>query len=787
MNSDRANKFILVTCFVLAQSAIDQGALAQSAKPDTESWVTRCANWIPPPWDGQNVRRLLFPVTLPEEVAGSFVQGGKSVPGTFVSSREVIVSLISEPGRIEPSSQFVTRTGTTIGFLADGKRSPQAVTNGRIFRDRLTGFDKLTSIECVRGISRFALEAIRDGEGSLGGLAKRTLPPERAPRLADVFANRETSTMERPGAKSVEELKLEDVFRDKGKSSPAGPAHGTASPAMAKPGAGTVAEPPAASTLTDVFGARAAPSDKSTAKSDTPAVEPGRLKVPAVPAESTAPIREAARTPAPRNSDAAVVKDDTPAHPVCDVRTLAPLSVASRATLASFQAVGVRNGKKETRGFEYFGDGSNARAVDGSLDIADSTEKLIPYEAIPERGRGRSDLLLVSMAGTDETRLRQTSTPAKNVKTIRVIVVAGAAELAISGLDQVDGELRKPGSDPVKLDVEWYAIDETGAIAPAGRYSSLDLLVKDAAAKKRERPDVLNERQLLALLDNFEKLLKSQTQAFSKVFWIKGAYPIPTSVPQRFESFITAVSSSGAAPHTPSGQPGKWLVVVTYRMPGFSVAYLKEPIYSLQIGDVIEETAEPSAGPRRLISDPALLATRLRMAGIVAKGDTVPDRVALAGRLVLNARDVFIERGFVLSPDTAQALQRHLQRVLILWDDAAALRLDVLEGLANGTGKSVPTVSDVLQAADHTSYPRLPSPGPVWFRKPIKDLTLAERRSARAAVATYAESANRLLAAARESTSCRFYYVAEAYFGFDKIEKPPATPGTRSKPPRSSP
>ncbi len=84
-----------------------------------------------------------------------------------------------------------------------------------------------------------------------------------------------------------------------------------------------------------------------------------------------------------------------------------------------------------------------------------------------------------------------------------------------------------------------------------------------------------------------QKLMEGQARPVDRVFWIKGAYQIPSSIPRRFEEFITAVSPSEALVQTPSGRVGKWLVVVTARVPGFSVSYLKEPVYSHQIGDVL--------------------------------------------------------------------------------------------------------------------------------------------------------------------------------------------------------
>ncbi|EJN13184.1 hypothetical protein PMI42_03476 [Bradyrhizobium sp. YR681] len=737
----KANRLILALCFVLAPLT-DRIARAQAAKP--EAWYHQCANWTPPPWDKPGTKRLLFPVKLPPgEFPGTFTRNSRSDAGAFVSPGDIVVSLISEPGRTEPSTQFVTRSGAPIEFFADASDARRIVSNGRLASAPPFG-SALYAIACVKSASG----ALVQDETAPGRPTRMATPSDGEPRLIDLFASRETSVAERSRRGAVD------------------------APTSAPAASG--ANPPASPKISDLFGgAAASPSDDPKSGRDgTPASAPGRPGAAAISPESPATPADTATAPTVKAPEAAG-RDGVSSRAVCDARSLAPLSMPNGTMVTSLQAVGIRNGAGQAKGFEY--SGSDTRPLGDRLNIGSSARQLVPYEVVAERRLG-SEPLLVSIAGAEPDR--RAIGVAKTAKTIRTIVVAGAAELSMSGLDLVGRELKKPGGEAVRLEIEWHSIDETGAVRHAGSYSSFEQLVKEAAARNRERPDVLGESQLLTLFDDVEKLLKAQTRPFDKVFWIKGAYAIPSSIPRRFERLIATVSSSSAAPHTPSGQLGKWLVVVTSRMPGFSLAYLKEPIYSLQIGDVIEE-AEASAGPRHLISDPVVLAARLRSTGSAAKTDGETARPAPIAKLAFDARDVFAERGYVLSPDAAVALQIHLQRVSRLWD-AAGLRPETLTGLENGTGKPQAAMLDILQASERSKYPQLPGLLPDWFRKPVRTLTPDEAKSAGAAVAAYLAGVNRLAVAAREATAnphfdCQLLYVAEASFGFDRLGRPAAS------------
>jgi hypothetical protein len=793
MIRDDGKGMILVACCLLATSAGYVASAQTIVKVDSEARHYRCANWNPATWDKKGVRRLLFPIPFggndeTKQRAGRYMQKGRSLVGKFVASENVFISLISEPGGREPTLQFVTAAGKTIDFFADGSTAPVPVRNGRLAdAETLEGLYVSTfhAIECAKSDSGSALEEPEKKEP-----AGKSLKSSKAePSLADVFSARKTApagggTEALPGElarsigksslRSATETKLEDIFVGRKDDPGSGPPRKPQKlrDELSKSSEDVGSDPADRSKLTDVFGA---PSLSNLPR-------PGYSKTETPPVDPETPNKKASgdsRGTAGKYPEAAILKDEgTSSRSVCAARTLRPLPVPDGVMLESMQTVGLRSSSRSASGFEYVDVRRDTIPLGTELDIADTVAKLIPYEAAAVTRRNDKDSLWVSIWGIDESLFKRKEPATKPTRTLRLIVVGGAAELAISGLDLVGTELKNQSGDPIRLDIEWYAVDETGSIKPPSQYSSLNTLVKDAAGKAAERLDVLNEPQILKLLDDFENLLKSQTRVVDKVFWIKGAYSLPGSIPQRLEKFIAAVSASSAVPHTPTGQVGKWLVIVTARMPGFSIAYLKEPIYSLQIGEVIEEGNAPVGAPRRLISETSLQATRLRLASTVAKpgGDAATDRgAALAGKLVLDAGEVFSERGYVLSPEAAPALQSYLHDVQSLWNESG-VKPDILAKFEGRTRKSRPTLFDVLQLADEKAYLRLPKILPDWFRKPLKDLTANEARAANTFVAAYAAGADRLAEVLARSTTatgsnCSLFYVPEGYFGFDKLRQ----------------
>jgi hypothetical protein len=678
--------------------------------------------------------------------------------GTFVLKKPTVLGILGSPNNSDKGAEFILPFGLAIDFYPDPRSTaPVSLRSGYFDTFWRRPVDRTSpdfySIDCMRGKSADSLE--------------RVIIKFRWPPLSDKSAS---------STDSVPDL------TEKGESSAETPMP----PGSISAGSGSIRDPfdkdskvlsaaPAGSGLEGVFssktnprlGAASAPTANAKSGKISSIGEPLDIlpKISDVSKEATVPgtTKDPAR--------ASVAKDGPrPPGPICDASTGDPLPVPKDLTLASLQTVGRRNDSGSADGHEYLVIG-DVFSIGKRIDIADSKSKLVPYEMVAASRGADSEKLWVSIPGVDESRgKRPEAATAKPVRTLRIIVVSGAAELAISGLELVDPPFKSTGSDLIGLDVEWQIIDQTGSVKPAGQYSSFSALVKAAADRGVDRPDVLNEAELSTLFDEFENLLKART--VDKIFWIKGAYALPSSIPQRFERFLATVSSSNAVPHSPSGQPGKWLQILTARTPGFSIAYLKEPVNLLQIGDVVEEGDGAGGGPRRLITvtDANVLASRLRTgltsSPVKPASAPPPDRGRLAGKLVLDANEVFDQRGYVLSAEAALALQAHLQQVLKLWD-AAGVSTEALDEFVRKVDKSRPTIMDVLQIADTKAALRLPKTVSDWSRKPVKDLNQVETDAAKAFVVAYATAVDRLVDKTKSpAANCNLYYVSEEYLGF---------------------
>ena len=669
--------------------------------------------------------------------------------------------------------QFTVLVGTTLSFLNDseGGRPPTRVNTlgGELPAPLPTGslvlWDRPLDCETIRAGGVAMLEDVGGGSKPLKEfLASPEGRIEPGPTLAERFpeglgsssAGSRTGTPESSTTRSDHPRlpappkgfleRLGSVFTPK-----------PPEPGLKDVFAGSSGTPPAQPKPGERLGAVvAAPLDAPTSGLTGPAEPPKAPAVTTDPDNRSPNVALAKPPPAPRAA-------------VCDA-ALQPLQVLSGLKLTSLQTVGRRNNNLEVEGFDYDGASGHTFPLRIKYDIAYSARKLTPYVAVSPR-RAASDW--VAIHGLDETRAkRPPPAPAKPSRPLRLIIVSGAAELAISGLDLVDAELSKQSGGPVPLEIDWHLTEQSGLIKAPDLYTSLTQLVKAASEKAAERPlDVLTEAQLRILFDDFQKIMDGQTRPVDKIFWIKGAYQIPSSIPRRFEDFITTVSSSKAFVQAPSGRVGKWLVVVTARMPGFSVNYLKEPVYSHQVGDVLEESEAPSV-PRRLIGDTSLLATRLRISlASIPTVQPAKDEASntAAGRLVIDANDVFVERGYVLSLDAAVALQNHLKRILTQLD-GPPLPADGLKELAEKAGKPSPTILDILQNVDDAAYPRLPRSLPDWAHKPIKDFNTSDAENARTFIVRYAEGAEKLSAAIAgghaDPPACDLFYASEEFLGF---------------------
>ena len=462
--------------------------------------------------------------------------------------------------------------------------------------------------------------------------------------------------------------------------------------------------------------------------------------------------------------------------PACDKAQLA--SLAAGTALHSPQMVGMRNSRNEADGFDYLSTVADAVPLDSAVDISDSRAKLVPYDTLG----ATADSLWVTLSGVDVARLKaKTEAPAK---LLRLVVVGGAPEIVMSGLDlvgaQLNAMLKRGGQSSIRIDAEWYSADASGAIASVGHYDSLDKLVKAATDKAAGRPpDQLNEKEMLGLIDAFESMLKSRTQPVDKVFWIKGAYPIGSSIPPRFEKFITDVSASNAVPHLPSGQPAKWLVLVSARTAGFSLNYLKEPIYSQEIGDVIEESPDaPRARARQFIAGDTVqvLAARLQTAAVAVPATDAPaNRKTVTGQLVFKAADIFDSRGYVLSPEAIAALPDHLHHIADYLRKITPPSGEDRRALLGKIDKPVPTLADIIQDGDAGGYPRLPKILPEWAaRKGLDDLSDQDNHEAQVFIDAYWKGAEAVagemakLSEKSDGMSCGLFYVPEARFGFGK-------------------
>jgi hypothetical protein len=688
-----------------------------------------------------------------------------------------MISYSSDPSR--SSTEFILPRGEIIDFYPDHPRSTAPIP---LSRGYFLAFERrpielsnpaMYSVACVRGESELNLEDATAGRGS-------------APPISNLVPT------ERPGGIPMEPARppenipetdssIREPFLKKAGEPPAKP---PGSPVELLPGAASTADPPGKS-IAGIFPGGTEAADPAAGKGIAKVFPPkasGETRagadspMPANPGDPSGPPTGPGRKDlAPKEPGAFAKAGAAPLGLICDAETGDAKTPPRDMKFTSLQTVGVRNAARLAKGYDYLVIG-DALPLDRETDVADSASKLVPYEAVAMLRGGSPNQLLISIAGT-ESRTKPPEGAPKPGKTLRILVAGGAAELAISGLELIDGPLNASGKDRIGLDIEWQLINETGSIKQVGQYSSFGALVKAAAATNAERPDVLDEEDILRLLNAIEGLL--QTRKVDRVFWIKGAYPISSSIPQQLEKFLVSVSSSSSVPHTPAGQATRWFQIVTARMPGFSIAYLKEPVNSLQAGEVLEESSASVTSARRLISaeDANVLASKLRSGLSLTPAatrpgvDTPADRSTLAGKLVLDASELFVERGYFLSADSAVTLQKLLQQVPNLWDASGELKEGVLRDFATRSGRAQPTLADVLQMGDSKDYPRLPRTLPEWSRKPLKGLSLDETDRARALVTEYAQRVSQFLEKARKpaasvASNCGLYYVSEASLGF---------------------
>ena len=455
-----------------------------------------------------------------------------------------------------------------------------------------------------------------------------------------------------------------------------------------------------------------------------------------------------------------------------------PLTIVAGQEPGSFQAVGMRNKETTARGYDFlFG---AAIPLDKKYIIPGRDGELLPYEAVaPSEGAENSQLVWV--------RGPEAAKPVSTTSTIKIVILGGAPELSISGLELVGREIEKQSGGAVQVEAQWYAVDESGRIAQPIDFNSLQDLVSAASEKGAGRqPAVLNEEQLLLLFNNFETMLRERPTPAHKIFWIKGAFSIPSIFPQRLEKFIAGVASSHAIMSGTGNGIGKWFFIVTARMAGFSNNYLKAPIYDLNAGEVIEEPTEGNPHRRSLIHNVEALAAKLRNAPLYSPAVPALAADAPEQKLVFNEREVFIQRGYITPPGAVAKLAAHLGQVLSLWS-GDALEKDILGKFTENGDKPNNSLGNILERFNGETFPRLPKTLPNWVRTPLEEFDKLENRSesrrARDFVASYLSAAKRLenlLKTSQESGSsnCSLLYVPDESLGFASIgSAKPATFG----------
>jgi len=766
-----------------ALAAQADGAHAQYFSPDgLDRDILRCELWHPVSEDKAATQRRLFVVQLVPPpslwswnrevgVPGIYFSEGVSFKGMFVIPFKVPLALWSDPNGKDATTQFTTRRGTTIEFLTpEGAKSTfGAVISGSLTQriEVKTALSSLPSIACTRP------------EVIAGDLSE---PKPDAGRKSPSLAPRIESDVPRS---ELEGLRLGAVFDKYSKTPPAPAARPGAEGPPSEPGAKTEVKPVASHTdygksppsMKDLFKspAPAAPepsAGKKVAEGELPA--PGAATIPSPAASAPASTTPAEKPPTP----AVASEPAPPAVAVCSAADLKPLTAPAGIDLKDKdrQPVGLRSSQTEFKASQYVNvGGPEVFPVDFTFDLTDSKDKLIPYE----HGALTGAKLWVSFPGGLQwsDAKHKNDPPPKPAVALRIMVVGGPQEVAISGLDKVGAELKKSSKGGVTVDVYWHGIDASGALLPATHYDSFHALVTAAAAQATGPPAVLDEKQIKTFLNSFEEELKKQSTPVDKVFWVKGGYSIPSSIPERFEQFIKTVSASGALVRTPKGDAGKWLVVVTRWGSDFSFAYLKQPLLSQNAGDVVEEADSSKNGP--LISDTKVWAERLKAAAtrhLTPGAATVAPASAEApsGTPVLDAAEVFTQRGYLLSSQTALLLREHLHDVEDLWLEAgaAAINLESVKAVAAKMSKSPSTLTlvDVLQD-DNEGGLKLPKLLPDGSRKPLVNLTPAEGQAALQFVRKYLAGAKRAvdsfkrIEAARES-SCTLLFVPDELFGF---------------------
>lgn len=723
----------LATVLGLLGAALPAGAPAEAR--------VACSDWYAFATDepGETLRRLEITVLLsPRRQDGVAVVDGRPIRGQFDIGRtdRDWIAVWSPQDNDLGDAAFTTEVGTDIAFLPDNGGPTVRVRYGWLARPVINNYFLVPDRDRI--LCTASDEAADDGRVMIAAEGSRELSDDDRVVILE------------------------------------GPRRNTPLSELFPPSDGEAPETPSAGSLGEAL-ADVAPG------SDVTAGEQRRLEelAGASTAEQTGVPDEAEAAEAPTVPAAAAEMS------VCRSDDREPIEMLRDAAApAASYTVGLRNGLTEAAAFNLERVSEEVFDLDLKLDVADSAGKLVAYEALrasrEETVDGEAvDIFPVTFAGVGADRAvaaaasPQSSEPGSR---LRILLVGEPKAIAISGLDKVEAELTKQSKGAVGLSIEWRDIDATGKLGEARTFDSVAALLASFAGRDLDAEPFLtpDEPVFAAFLKSFAEAITSRADPVDRVIWVKGAYAVPGSTPTLLQTFIQDVSESDAVPHRADGTAQNWLVVVTARMPGFSVAYLKEPIYSSQIGEVIDEPADNPTSPRRLIVDPTFLAAKLAGAAMANGGAATTGALPaekVTGTLVLNGNEVFAERGYVLSESATDALVERLARLRALWKEDGSFDVAALGAWAKELERPHVSIGDIVQSADDLAGLRLPKMLPAWVRKDLQLLSTEERTNALVLATAFEEGAKALLRSAEPKAAegeCSHLYVSEHAFGFDR-------------------
>jgi hypothetical protein len=384
-----------------------------------------------------------------------------------------------------------------------------------------------------------------------------------------------------------------------------------------------------------------------------------------------------------------------PPSPVCVVDNKAGVGMPwMNDAVTDSYTVGKRTDAATTPALDY--DTITGDVFDSGLllDVAKTAGQTMGYRPIaPESDGGKMVPVAVDGVNLDWV---QKNAENPDAPPYRVAVFSAAAELAMSGLDTV-GQLAKASGMSAHLEIVWYLINDDGSLGEPQSFDSFDSLVAAASSASSGELASLSADAFENLLKNVEQTIAKSPDPLHRVILAKGAYQVPAATPVLLSDMVTHLGESPAIARGPTGKVPHWLWIITARMPGFGVAYLKGPLADLEAGEVIDEPADNNAEPRRLIVDPKTWAAKLAASAAFVSKPAVPGPT-IQGKLAINGAEFFTTRGFLLSEMARKALVDRATQLQQLTDDDpkgdAALRLALRDELA----KDRLSVSDVLTA-----------------------------------------------------------------------------------------